>query len=398
MKSYKATYLDMNTRERSQRILRAGDMDAARQDAAALGKVLRVKKVGHAQMGTRMSIGDRLVFMQRLASMLSARVGASEALKIIQESFTGLSREAASIMADEISRHGANLPDAMQAAGPRFFPDTVVAIVRTGSHGGDIAYAMREAVRFERELAKVRKESGRGLISALGSFAIGIITVLASTLYVTPLIMKSGFMTMGDAPPKSLGWILMMNDSLTYVAGFVGAAALLFALVRLVFHPVAPVAIDRLILKIPYYRDIVLAKSHYVVFFGLAVLLKAGLRVERAFALAIDSAPKGELRNDLQRAQKAIVEGSSRPWPYAMTTLHATDKAALATAMNKEQIAQTIEDLSLQYGDLYRARLDTIVPTLQVFAALFLSVAGFILFAVSTIPLFEVSSKILGAL
>ena len=81
-----------------------------------------------------------------------------------------------------------------------------------------------------------------------------------------------------------------------------------------------------------------------------------------------------------------------------MTMLHPTDKASLATAQDKEQIAQTIEDLALQYQLLYRSRMETFVPALQGFSALFLSLAGFVLFGVSIIPLMQGSSNVLNML
>ena len=153
--------------------------------------------------------------------------------------------------------------------------------------------------------------------------------------------------------------------------------------------------IDRGILHIPFYRDMALAKTNYMVFFGLAVLLKAGLRVEEALTLTIESAPKGELRNDLERARTSIVKGSAQPWPYHMTMLHATDKAALATALDRTQTARTIEQLALQYQSLYRARLELFVPVMQGFSAIFLSIAGFVLFGVSIVPLMQSMSSIM---
>lgn len=396
MKSFKVTYLD-TAGKRLETLVHAKNADDARVDTQSMGQVLSVKRVSGGGFGhRRMSLNDRLIFMQRMASMLASRVGAGEALDVIQASFSGSVREAARIMKDQIANHGASFSEAMAAAGPKYFPDTTVAIVHTGSQGGDLSYAIREAARFERELADVRKESGKGLFSAVGGFIIGIITILATTLYVAPMILDSGFIEAGDGA-NDMGWMISLNDWLTYIA--IGASGLIFLIIiiNVFLRPIAPVLIDKLVLKVPYYRDMVLAKSNYMVFFGLAILLKAGLRVEQAFSLTIDSAPRGELRADLERARKAIVAGRGQEWPYVMKMLHPTDRAALATAQDKEQIAITISDLALQYRALYRARLEALVPMLQVFSALFLSVAGFVLFAISTIPLLQSSSNILEA-
>lgn len=370
--------------------------DAERQARRMRGQLLSLNSSGGGPGWSRMSLEDRLVFFQRLASMLSSKVGVSEALGIIYQSFTGTVREASRILRDRIEA-GDDLPDALEAAGPRYFPDVAVAIIRTGARGGDLAYAIREAARFERELSRVKKESGKGIWSALMGFVAGVVTILGSTMYVAPMIMKSSLVSIsGDG--VNVGWIMSMANVVTWIA--VAAAIIVGGLFTfgVVLRPLAPAAVDRVVAKIPYYRDMVMAKSNYMVFFGLAVLLKAGLRVEEALKLTIEGAPKGELRNDLERALKAIVKGTVRPWPYEMHMLHPTDKAALATAQDREQTARTIEELAIQYQNLYRSRLETFVPVVQGFSAIFLSLAGFVLFGVSVVPLLQSTSSIMNML
>ncbi|KVP96613.1 hypothetical protein WJ97_12070 [Burkholderia ubonensis] len=374
-------------------VISAKTMEEARKQAAKRGQVLSVAGAGSGS--SRLSLPDRLMFFQRFASMLSSKVGASEALEIIYQSFTGPIREAARILRDEIVG-GAMLYEAMERAGPKFFPETVVAIVKTGSRGGDLAYAIREAARFERELAQVRKESSKGIGSALMGFLAGVVTILASTYYVAPMILNSSLVTASGG--ADVGWVMTMANVISIIAliATVIMGGVLFY--GVVIRPFAPAAVDRGILRIPFYRDMALAKTNYMVFFGLAVLLKAGLRVEEALELTIEAAPKGELRNDLERALKAIVKGSPKPWPYYMTMLHPTDKAALATAQDREQTARTIEELAQTYQSLYRQRLELFVPAVQAFSAVFLSLAGFVLFGVSVIPLMQSTSSIMKIL
>lgn len=384
-------------RKMVQTIVSAPSLEEARRQASQGGhQVVSIKAMRSGNSWDRMSVADRLVFFQRLASMLASKVGATEALDIIYQSFTGTVRDAARVLRDQIMQ-GASLSEAMAAAGPRYFPDAVVAIVKTGSKGGDLAYAVREAARFERELDAVKRESSKGLGSALMGFIVGIVTILASTMYVAPMIMNSSLIT-ATADGVDIGWVMTMADITTWIALVIAALVGGIFFYGVVLRPLAPATIDRGILRIPFYRDMALAKTNYMVFFGLAVLLKAGLRVEEALNLTIDSAPRGELRNDLERALKAIVKGSARPWPYEMTMLHPTDKAALATAQDRTQTAKTIEDLAIQYQELYRSRLEFFVPLCQMFSALLMSVAGFVLFAVSTIPLLQSMTSVMKML
>jgi general secretion pathway protein F len=375
-------------------VIAAKDANDARMRASREGQVMQIKPLrSGGGRWDKMSLADRLVFFQRLASMIGSQVGTTEALNIIHSSFTGTVREAARLLRDQIE-HGASLPEAMEAAGPRYFPEAVVAIVRTGARGGDMAYALREAARFERELASVKKESGKGLMSALFGFLIGVITIFASTIYVAPSILESSLVKNNGG--ADIGWIMTLANGVTYVATGAGLLILGIFLYGVVLRPLAPAAVDRGIMKIPFYRDMAMAKSNYMVFFGLAVLLKADLRLEEALRLSIESSPKGELRNDLERALNAVVKGSAQPWPYVMRMLHPTDKAALATALDRAQTARTIEELAVQYQALYRSRLELFVPVMQLFAALFLSLAGFVLFGVSIVPLMQSMSSIMN--
>jgi general secretion pathway protein F len=391
MKSYKVK-IAVN-RKVVETVIAAPNLEEARKQAAYRGQVLSVSSNGGGSRG--LSVADRLMFFQRLASMLGSKVSASEALEIIFQSFTGAIRDAARILRDEIVR-GATLYEAMERAGSKYFPEAIVAIVKTGSRGGDQAYAIREAARFERELEQVKKESSKGIWSALLGFVAGVITILASTYYVAPMILNSSLVSASGG--TNIGWVMTLSKVISAIA--IGASVIMGGVFfyGVVIRPFAPAAVDRGILKIPFYRDMALAKTNYMVFFGLGVLLKAGLRVEEALELSIESAPKGELRNDLERARTAIVKGSVKPWPFYMTMLHPTDKAALATAQDREQTARTIEELAITYQTLYRSRLELFVPSVQAFSAVFLALAGFVLFGVSVIPLMQSTSSIMKML
>ncbi|MFN9470804.1 type II secretion system F family protein [Acidovorax sp.] len=374
-----------------------GESEAAvRKTASRKGRVISVKRANSLVLGRRMSVADRTVFFQRLSSMVASRVSMSEALKIIHDSFGGMVREAAALLLQHIEQ-GATLTDAMDLAGDRYFPETVRALIRTASHGGEFASSLREAARFELELDAVKSESGKGLWNAALGFLAGVATLFGSTLYVGPQMMKSDLMRAAKSS-VDIGWVLTLSSVLNWSVGLIVGVALIALASLYIVKPFKPAAVDRVILKIPFYRDLVLAKQNYITFFGLGILLSAGLRLEECLRLSRDSAPRGELREDLERARKVIVEGGTRPWPFVMTSLHPTDKAALATAQDRSQIALTISELSIQYRNMYRQRLSVFVPTAQTFAALFLSLAGVVLFGVAIIPMMQMTNGLLSGM
>ncbi len=163
------------------------------------------------------------------------------------------------------------------------------------------------------------------------------------------------------------------------------AIAVTLMLLGSIGRRIAPEGADKLILRIPFYKDLVLAKNNYIVLYGLALLIRSGVRAEEALRLSAESAPKGALRADLVRAMDAVKTG--RPWPKVMNTLHATDKASLMCATDREQVAETLDALANQYRSLYAQRLGMFVPVLNLVAALLLSLSGGLLFAQSILPM-----------
>jgi len=166
---------------------------------------------------------------------------------------------------------------------------------------------------------------------------------------------------------------------------------LLLVLVASIGRRIAPIHADKLIMKIPYYKDLVLSKNNYIVLYGLALLVKSGVRTEEALRLSAEAAPKGALRRDLTNAMTAVKSG--RDWAPEMVTLHPTDKAALLSAADRTQIAITLNTLAGQYRELYGQRLATLVPLINLVAALFMSLAGGILFAESILPMLMASKN-----
>jgi general secretion pathway protein F len=159
-------------------------------------------------------------------------------------------------------------------------------------------------------------------------------------------------------------------------------------------RPALPSVIDRVSARIPIYKDLAMAKRSYISLYGLSVLLNAGLRIEEAFRLAAESTGRGELKDDYVRARNAVLTGQS--WPNAMHSLHPTDRASLITAQNREQIARTIKELSHQYKSLYQQRVESVIPGMQLLSALYLSLAGVVMFGVVVLPLLQVTQGIMG--
>lgn len=362
--------------------------DDARRQGEKRGRVIIVKRKFQVGSDRRLTPSDRAIMFQRLSTMIASRVGTGEALRLMSETFSGRIGTICGHLRKRIEA-GESLVVAMESMGYEAFPESILAIIRTGAQSGDMAGALKEAMRFEAEAERIKKESGKGLWSALGGFASGIITLLGTTLYAVPEMNKSDMVR--QLGGGQAGWVTMTADVLTWVAIAVTAVVVLGLLVTRVLRPISPVVIDRLVVKIPYFKDIVLAKRNHVAFYGLGILLRAGLRVEEALRLARDSTERGQVRSDFEAALQAVRDGKS--WPMAMRGLHPTDRAALAMSQSREQVAESISSIADQYRGIYKVRMEQIVPVTQMLSALFLTAAGVVLFGAIILPMLQMTKN-----
>lgn len=358
----------------------------ARQHATRVGRVISLRR----QMGFDFSRGltpaERQTFFSRLSTMLKSRVGTSDALGLLRDTFTGRIQHVSARMLGYVET-GDDLGQAIDRIGNADFPAATCALIQAGSRSGETWRALQDAATFEAELHKVKQNAAKGLWGGISGFVFAGITTLVSSLYVGPEIMKSELikglaeksggvdMSVIDACGRALGWVMVV---------VMGIALILMALSS-IGRRIAPDAADKLILRIPFYKDLVLAKNNYITLYGLALLIGSGVRSEEALRLSADNAPKGALRTDLIRAMEAVKTG--RPWPKVMNTLHPTDKASLMCATDREQVAETLDSLASQYRLLYAQRLGSFVPALNLVAALLLSLSGGLLFAQSILPM-----------
>ena len=372
----------------------AADEQTAMNLGRRQGRVLSVTKVRQYMFAKVLSPADRYTFFIRLSSMLASKVGTSDALKLMRDTFTGKIREISSRLMDLVES-GEDLAGAFSKIGQPDFPEATTALIQAGSRSGETWRAIKDAADLEQQLAGVKKGATGGLWMGVGSFIFAGLTTVASTVYVGPKIMGSSMIKAAAANGGAINmhWVTATGNFIGYTMGILLVLGLVLWGFAVAGRKIAPVKADKLILKIPYYKDLVLARNNYITLYGLSLLVKSGVRTEEALRLSATTAPAGALRNDLVNAQTAVKKG--KPWAGALSTFHATDRAALMSSVDREQVFNTLDQLARQYRDLYAQRLASFVPALNLLSALFLSLSGAILFGESIFPLLIAAKQLL---
>lgn len=370
--------------------IQARNEEEAKATIGRMGRVVTFKRKFSINTSTRMSAGDRQIFYSRLSAMLASKVGTSDALLLMRDTFSGKIQEISGRLLSYVET-GDDLSSAFEKIGSPDFPEATVALIKAGARTGESGKALRDAAEFEYQLHNIKKNASKGLMTGVGSFLIAGLLTIGSTLYVGPKIMDSPLI---KGAKVNIDWI----NTCAYWTGIVMAALMVLGigmwLLATVARQIAPVKVDQFILKIPYYKDLVLSRNNFVVLYGLSLLIKSGVRMEEALRLSAEGAPRGALKNDLIKASAAVKNG--KPWPKMMDTLHPTDKAALMSAPDREQIANSLDVLSTTYRELYGQRISSFVPIVNLLAALFLSIAGGLLFGQSILPMLMASQNMVG--
>lgn len=366
---------------------------AAMSIARRNGRVLSLTKKTQFAAGKALTAADRQVLFTRLSAMLASRVGTSDALRLIRDTFSGKIKEVAGRLLNFVES-GDDLAGAFQKVGSPDFSEATVALIHAGSRSGETWRAIKDAAELEYQLASIKKGAAGGLWMAIGVFIFAGLTIVASTLYGTQMIMESQLMSTLDEQAIDFAWINTAASVIGWVMATLMAIGGFMVGLAFIGRKITPVKADEVILRIPYYKDLVLARNNYITLYGLGLLLKSGVRMEEALSLTAKGSPRGALRRDLEGAAQAVRNG--RPWARALRTFHPTDRAALLSAVDREQIANTFDHLARQYRDLYAQRLASFVPLLNLISALFLSIAGLILFGQLILPMMAASTSMLG--
>lgn len=371
----------------------AKDLKQAQNRASAQGKVLSIKKKRRFS-GRGMSYGDRQIFLSKLSAMLASSVGASDALRLLRGNFGGPVRRVA-VQLENLVESGETLPDAFAMLEHKFIPEATAAMIQAGSHSGATHEALKGAMDFERTMERVRKESGKGLMNAVMGFLIAAGFILGTVFGFLPKVMNSDLMKMGGgANDHMMDWTIQAADVVGYIMLAIGVVFIALVVMGTVGRKVAPVAVDRLILKIPFYKDMILAKNNFVAFYGLSLLVKTGVSMEGSLGLMAQTTKPGALRDDFLKSADAVRKG--RPWHQQMRSLEDTDRAALGASLDRSQVSQAMEAISIQYQDIYAQRMASFVPVMQGISALFLMLSGLIMFGVTILPMLKMSTSILG--
>jgi len=372
-------------------IMVVGNSEAdARSRAKREGHVISIKRQRKQLLKTGMNRNERFVFLMRLSTMVGSRFPITDALELMMKTFSGKIREASKNALPMIER-GVTLGDAL-AADTRNFPGAIGLLIKTGAASGDTPGALREAAEFEREIGEASKGANMAIIRSFVYMFLALGLLMINQFMVMPKMFSSPIMKMAKHADFTI-WLTLGSVAMWITV------ALMVALLGLVGlasfgRRLAPDKVDAFILKLPIMRDIVISQDNYVGLFRLSLLVKAGIPMDEALSSCAEASRPGALREDFKRAHHGLKRGDK--WAKYMSTLHPTDRAALMLMPDIDELGKNLGYMADQSKALYLQRLAVISPVLDVISGLLISIAGFIVLLVTTLPQLQVVSDVMS--
>ena len=256
--------------------VRAPDDKEARRIGSRQGRVVSCRRKRGFDFIPGMTTAERYQWMIRMSSMIGSRVSTGDALRLMAREFGGNIKRASSAMLERVEG-GMDLPTAMGQDG-RNFPATTTALVKAGVASGETWKALRDAAEFEHKMANAHKGSMKQVWSALGSFIIAGVMMISTTQYFGPMVM--------DNPMFANAKGVDVEMSRTVGNWCTGIMVVLMAVMGIFFwfgtmgRQLFPDIADKIILKIPFYKDLILSRNNHVTLYKLGLLIMSGVRIE----------------------------------------------------------------------------------------------------------------------
>ncbi|NTF17573.1 hypothetical protein G6L37_04120 [Agrobacterium rubi] len=368
--------------------IEASSLDLARFQADRLGQVLTIKKKFNIDMSPGMSTPERHNFLLRLAAMITANMSVVEALRIISTTFGGRIQKAAKGLLGRLDA-GMEFDEAISVDYKNFKPATA-ALIKAGLQAGDTKTALESAVEFEQLMSRVAKGAYKHFMWAFAAFTVAFAITYYTIYYFAPLILDNPMIKNNKA--IDVTWAMMASHVLLWVMGIKLALFTIFLMLATVVRAMVPNLAEKIILKIPNYKDLVLSRQNYVTLYKLGLMVGSGMTIEDTLRFTEFEAPKGVLKTDLRRARRFLAEG--KVWPNALESLHPTDRAALASATDNRDQARTLNALAIMSRDLYIGKVNAYGPAIEFTSALYLVAATVSLICLTVIPTMQLTASI----
>ena len=342
------------------------------------------------------TISDKAIFANKLATMVNAGVPILRGLDMIQkQQKPPLFRRALKSMIQDVNQ-GESLANSMRNW-PRVFDNLTVAMVEAGEAGGVLDETLHRLALLLEQNSKLQNQIKGALGYPITVFVVAILVFLGMTIFLIPSF-ASTFKTLNAELPAFTIFMVTLSDFLRSSGALLLVAGLILAFVLLTRFYQTPFGrrqIDRLILKLPLFGDLIQKTVTAQFCRTLASLSKAGVPILMALDLLFETTSNSVMSDAIKASRQDVSEGV--PLSTALGSKNLFPELAISMLGVGEETGNMDAMLS-KVADFYEDEISTAVKLLTslIEPAMIILVGGIVaaILLAMYLPMFSVFEKI----
>jgi len=261
----------------------------------------------------RPGVRDKALFSNKMAALIDAGVPIVRSLEMLASQQTQpLFKRALTAICIEVNQ-GTTLGSAMRRW-PMVFDRLMVSMVEAGEAGGVLDETLRRLAKLQEDVAKLQNQIKGALGYPVAVLFIAIAVFLGMTIFIIPQFADI-FKSLGAELPAFTQMLVDLSSFLRspeYMLPIIAVIALaVFLFSRFYDTPVGRMGVDRVLLKIPLFGDLILKSATAQFCRTYSALSRAGVPILQALEILKQTSGNAAVQEALDRARNDVQEGIS---------------------------------------------------------------------------------------
>lgn len=348
-----------------------------------------------AFLAPKVQVRDLVIFTRQFATMIDSGLPLVQCLDILStQSESKVLRGQLKVIKDKVES-GSTFADALKSF-PGTFDDLFVNLVAAGEVGGMLDTILNRLAAYLEKNQKLMRQIKGALTYPVIVIVVAVVVVGILLVKVVPTF-EEMFADFGASLPAPTLVVLGLSKWLVanglYVV--VGAVVAVWAVRRFYATPAGKLAIDKLLLKLPVFGDLLTKVAVARFCRTLSTMLSSGVPILEALGICSRTAGNKVIENAIARVSTSISEGRTVAEPLADAKVF---PQMVCQMIAVGEATGALDTMLGKIADFYDEEVDVAVEALTgmmepaIMAFLGVAVGGLVI--AMYMPLFEMASHI----
>lgn len=256
------------------------------------------------------TIKDKAVFASKLSTLVNAGVPILRSIDLIhRQQKSPLFRRALAAMIEEVNQ-GENLATSMRRW-PKVFDKLSIAMVEAGEAGGVLDETLKRLAKLLEDNAKLQNQIKGALSYPVTVFVIAILVFLGMTIFIIPTFAEI-FEQLGADLPIFTQMMVDLSKTLRSPFSIVLLGILFVSVYGFKTYYDTPIGrrqVDRLMLRLPLFGDLIQKTATAQFCRTLASLSKAGVPIMMSLEILTETATNSIFKDAISNSRIDVSEG-----------------------------------------------------------------------------------------